>query len=132
MADHIRIVAILHIVLGALSVLGGLAIFGVMGGLAAVIGVTGTADAVPAVPIVGGLGGLIFLVLLVLGLPGIIAGVGLLKFRPWARILGIIISALDLIQYQFGTALGIKGLWALLSRDGEMMFRDPPVHPARI
>ena len=53
MADHIRIVAILHIVLGSLSVLGGLAIFAVMGGLAAVIGVTGTADGVPAVPLVG-------------------------------------------------------------------------------
>src|SRR5690349_23711183 len=132
MADHIRIVAILHIVLGSLSVLGGLTIFAVMGGLAAVIGVTGTADGLPAVPIVGGLGGLIFLALLVLGLPGIIAGAGLLKFRPWARILGIIISALDLIHFPFGTALGVYGLWALLSRDGEMMFRNPPVNPVRV
>ena len=70
--------------------------------------------------------------LLVLGLPGIIAGAGLLKFRPWARILGIIISALDLIHFPFGTALGVYGLWALLSRDGEMMFRNPPVHPVRV
>ena len=42
------------------------------------------------------------------------------------------ISALDLIHFPFGTALGVYGLWALLSRDGEMMFRNPPVHPVRV
>ena len=132
MADHIKIVAILHIVLGSLTILGGLAVLAVFGGIATLIGASGSPDALPAVPIVGGIGGLIALVLFVLGVPGLIAGIGLLKFRPWARILGIIISALDLIHVPFGTALGIYGLWALLSREGEQLFQNPPGQPVRV
>jgi hypothetical protein len=132
MADHIKIVAIMHIVLGALTILGGLAVLAVAGGIATMIGASGSADALPAVPIVGAFGGLIALVLFVLGVPGVIAGIGLLKFRPWARILGIIISALDLIHVPFGTALGIYGLWALLSREGERLFQNPPGQPVRV
>ena len=123
MADHIKIVAILHIVLGSLTILGGLAVLTIFGGIATIIGASGSANALPAVPIVGGIGGIIFLVLCVLGVPGVIAGIGLLKFRPWARVLGIIISAVDLIHIPFGTALGIYGLWALLSRDSEQLFQ---------
>jgi hypothetical protein len=132
MADHIKIVAILHIVFGSLAVLGGLVVLAVFGGIATMIGASGSADAMPAVPIVGGIGGIIALVLFVLGVPGVIAGIGLLKFRPWARILGIIISALDLIHVPFGTALGVYGLWALLSREGEQLFQNPPGQPVRI
>lgn len=129
MADHIRIVAILHIVLGSLTILGALAVFAVFGGIATFIGASGSADALPAIPIVGGIGGIICLVLLILGVPGVIAGIGLLKFRPWGRILGIVISGFDLIHFPFGTALGIYGLWALLSQEGEMLFRNPPGQP---
>ena len=132
MADHIKIVAILHIILGSLTMLGGLVVFAVMGGVATLIGASGSSDAFAAIPIVGGIGGIIFVVLLVMGLPGVIAGIGLLKLRPWGRILGIIVSAVDLIHFPFGTALGIYGLWALLSREGEMLFRNPPVQPVRV
>lgn len=121
----------MHIVLGSLTILGGLAVLAVAGGIATMIGASGSADALPAVPIVGAFGGLIALVLFVLGVPGLIAGIGLLKFRPWARILGIIISALDLIHVPFGTALGIYGLWALLSREGEQLFQNPPGQAVR-
>src|ERR1051325_9677579 len=103
MADHIKTVGILHIILGALTVLGGLVVFAVMGGIAAMIGASGSRDALPAVPIVGGIGGILFVVLVIVGLPGLIAGIGLLKFRPWARILGIIVSVVDLIHFPFGT-----------------------------
>jgi len=132
MADHIKIVAILHIILGAITILGGLAVLAVFGGIATLIGASGSTDALPAVPIVGAFGGLIALVLLFLGVPGVIAGIGLLKFRPWGRILGIIISALDLFHVPFGTALGIYGLWALLSREGEQLFLNPPGQPVRV
>jgi hypothetical protein len=70
----------------------------------------------------GGIGAFAFLVLLVISLPGLIAGIGLLQFKPWARILAIIVSALDLIHIPLGTALGIYGFWVLLSRETEMLF----------
>ena len=59
-------------------------------------------------------------------LPLIIAGVGLLSFKPWARILAIIISILNLLQFPFGTALGFYGIWVLFSRDGQALFEHPP------
>ena len=59
---------------------------------------------------------------LVLLLPGLVVGIGLLKLRPWARILGIVMSALDLTHIPFGTALGIYGLWVLFNRETERLF----------
>jgi hypothetical protein len=132
MRDHIRIVAILHIVLGSLTVLGALVVLAVFGGIATIIGASESHDAWPAIPIVGGIGVIICFVLILIGVPGLIAGIGMLKFRPWARILGIIVSALDLVHVPLGTALGVYGLWALLSNEGEMLFREPPGQPVRV
>jgi len=130
MRDHIRIIGILHIILSSLTILGALAVLAVFGGIATIIGASGGRDALPAVPIVGGIGAIICFFLILLGVPGLIAGIGLLKFRPWARTLGIVVSALDLIHIPLGTALGVYGLWALLSPEGEMLFRQPPYQPA--
>ena len=67
------------------------------------------------------------LILLALSLPGIIAGIGLLKFRPWSRVLTIVLSALNLMNFPFGTILGIYGLWVMLSDEGSRLFLQPPV-----
>jgi hypothetical protein len=64
-----------------------------------------------------------------LSLPGLIAGVGLLNLRPWARTLAIVLSALNLLHVPFGTALGIYGLWVLLQEETERIFvarHNPP------
>jgi hypothetical protein len=37
--------------------------------------------------------------------------------------LTIVLSVLDLIHVPFGTALGIYGLWVLLSQGSERLFR---------
>ena len=55
--------------------------------------------------------------------PSLIAGVGLLYFKPWARVLTIILSVIHLFSVPFGTALGIYGLWVLLQRETEPLFR---------
>ena len=55
-------------------------------------------------------------------LPGIITGWGLLKLRAWARTLGIVLSALCLVGFPFGTALGIYGLWVLRNKDSLALF----------
>ena len=62
--------------------------------------------------------------MLVLSVPGIIAGVGLLSYQPWARILTIVLSILDLISIPFGTALGIYGLWVLFTTEGARLFEQ--------
>jgi len=60
--------------------------------------------------------------LLAISLPGLIAGIGMLSFKPWARIIGIVLSAINLINIPFGTILGIYGLWVLLNKETEGLF----------
>jgi hypothetical protein len=72
----------------------------------------------------GVIGSFVLVVLLLLSIPGIIAGAGLLSYRPWSRILTIVLSILDLISIPFGTALGIYGLWVLFSADGARLFEQ--------
>ena len=55
-------------------------------------------------------------------LPSLITGYGLLYFKPWARIVGIVLSAVSLINFPIGTAVGIYGLWVLLNKETERLF----------
>jgi len=57
-----------------------------------------------------------------LGIPGVIAGWGLMNFRPWARILVIILSILHLPSIPLGTAIGVYGLWVLFNDDTKRLF----------
>jgi hypothetical protein len=128
MQSHVKILGILHIVYGALGILVGLALLALFGGIAGIVGMNAPSDdAAIAVPILGGIGGLIFLCTALLSIPGIIAGIGLLSFKPWARILAIVISILSLLQVPFGTALGFYGIWVLFSRDGQALFEGSAV-----
>jgi len=123
MVDHVRILAWLHIVFGALGLLAALIVLAVFGGVAGIVGFAAhEPDAQVAVPILGLLGVGIFFLLLLLSLPGVIAGIGLLKFQPWARILTIVLSALHLLNVPVGTSLGVYGLWVLLQQDTERLF----------
>ncbi len=104
----------------------------IFGGISAFVGLTDhSSDALPAVPILASIGVFVFILVLVLSLPGLIIGIGLMQFKPWARIAGIVLSALDLLSVPpFGTALGIYGLWVLLNGEAERMFAPPPVRAA--
>jgi hypothetical protein len=128
MAQHVRILGILHIVFGALCVLGGLFLLALMGGIAGIVASSDQSpDAGVAVPVLAAIGGFLCILCLVVGLPGLVGGIGLLQFRSWARITMIVISALDLIHIPFGTALGIYGFWVLLNPQTEAMFNRPPM-----
>ena len=131
MQSHVKILGILHIVFGSLGILLGLGMLALFGGIAGVVGMNASSDeAAVAIPILGAIGGLIALFALVLSVPAIIAGIGLLSFKPWARILAIVISILDLINFPFGTILGFYGIWVLFSREGAALFERPPITQA--
>lgn len=133
MATHVRILGILHIVFGVMGLLFALVLLLIFGGIAGVVRMSDQGpDAQVAVPILAAIGTFVFFVLLILSLPGIIAGIGLLQFRPWARILTIVLSALELMSVPFGTAIGIYGLWVPLSNEGEDLFRGQQRQPVRV
>ena len=86
-------------------------------------------DAMVAVPVLGAIGLMALLFFAVLSIPGIVAGWGLMKYQPWARVLTIVLSCLDLFNFPLGTALGVYGLWVLFSPQGSAMFQRQPLRP---
>ncbi len=130
MQNHVKILAILHIVFGAFGLFAALiclAFFGAIAGLIRTAIESGGTSDVPevAVPAVGIVGALIVVLIVVFSLPGIVTGFGLLQYREWARILGIVLAAISLPGVPFGTALGVYGLWVLLNAETVRLFAKP-------
>ena len=123
MQQHVKIFAILNIVLGGLGMLAGVVVLLVFGGIAGLVPFTGDSDAMVGSAVITLIGGVIMAVVLVLSLPMLIAGIGLLNFRPWARILAIVVCAFHLLGFPFGTAYAVYGMWVLLSQQGAALFR---------
>ena len=124
MAQHVKILGILHVVFGGLGVLGAVIVLAIFGGLSAFVNMSERGSDVPG-PILGIIGIVVFFIILVLSLPALIIGIGLMQFRGWARIGGIVLSVLDLPLFPIHTILGVYGLWVLLNRETEQMFGVP-------
>ena len=123
MHTHVRTLGILHIVFGSLGVCLGLGVMLLFGGIAGIVGMADPGeDAMIAIPVLGIVGTMIFVVTLLLSLPGIIAGIGLLSYKEWARILTIVLSFFHILNIPFGTALGVYGLWVLFSPESVAIF----------
>jgi hypothetical protein len=117
MQTHVKVVAVLYIVMGALNLLAAM-LFGLGLGIAGVaVGMSNDPDAASALPIIGLAGGALVAFLLVLSIPPIIVGFGLMRHREWARIAGIVIAALLVFHVPIGTAVGVYGLWTLLNSE---------------
>jgi hypothetical protein len=113
---HVTVLGALRIGFGALGLLAAAIVF------VAVVGgglLSGDQEAITITAIVGTvIAGVVALV----SLPWIIAGVGLLKFKPWARLLSLILSVFDLVNVPFGTALAAYTYWALIQDEAEKLF----------
>jgi hypothetical protein len=127
MNTHVKVLAIVYIVFSALGTLAAFIVAAVFGaaGVATAAGASGT-DAAIALPLIGLTGTALCAFLLVVSLPGLVAGIGLLKYKPWARVLAIILSALNLINFPLGTIVGVYGLYVLLSEEGSRLFKAVP------
>jgi O-antigen/teichoic acid export membrane protein len=53
---------------------------------------------------------------------GIIGGIGLFAKKNWARILVLILSAIDLISFPIGTAVGVYSIWVLAQAETTALF----------
>jgi hypothetical protein len=123
MDTHVKVLGVLQIALGCLSLLAAFVITAVfMSGVGA-MGISGDPDAQRAMPFVGLVGTSIVTLLVITSLPSIITGIGLLRLRPWARIVGIVLSVLSLMMIPFGTIVGAYGLWVLFSKETERLFQ---------
>ena len=122
MQVHVKVLGAIYIALSALGLLFAAALAVGLGGTLGLVGASGDPDAALAIPILGALGTVLIAVIVILCLPALVAGIGLLYFKPWARVLGIVLAAICLIGFPWLTILGAYGLWVLLSKDSEHLF----------
>jgi hypothetical protein len=116
MRDHVKILGWLFIVFGLLMLTGALFLFAIIAGSGAVSGDR------EAMFVTGTVGMAILIFLAVLALPNLITGWGLLRFRPWARILALILAALHVFAFPLGTLLCIYAFYVLLNQETARAF----------
>ena len=123
MEKHITILAVLHIVFSALGILASAVIFVVIagGGL-----LSGDSE---AILITSTVGSVLSFFIFVISIPGIVGGIGLLKRKEWARILVLVLGFLNLLNFPFGTALGIYTIWALMNNEMIAIFQQAKQAP---
>jgi hypothetical protein len=118
MEQHITVLGVLHIAWGALGVMAAMIIF------TAVVGGGMLSCDPEAVAITSIIGTSIAFCIFVPCLPGLVAGIGLLKYRQWARITLLVVGFINLILVPFGTILGIYTIWVLMNVEVKDMFES--------
>ena len=127
MASHVKILGAVYIALSGILLAVALFLALAVGTASAIVGQAADPnDAAVALPIIGIAGTALVVFLVAVSLPGLIAGIGLLKRRPWARILGIIVAVLSLVNIPIGTIVGVYGLWVLFSSETEQILSESP------
>jgi hypothetical protein len=122
MATHVKVVGVIFIVLGGLWILGALFSTVVLSVIASIISTSDDPNAGVGVAVLGLTGATLSMILLAFGIPQVLCGWGLLSFRPWARIVAIILAAISLTYPPIGTLFGIYALVILFRKDTEALF----------
>ena len=123
----VRVLGVIYIALGVLGLMGAALMLIGFGGAAGIINASADPEeAALAIPILSIVGTALVIFLFAFSLPSIITGIGLLYFKSWARVLGIVLSAVSLLGFPWVTILGIYGLWVLFSKDTERLFTASP------
>ncbi|MGQ9918201.1 MAG: hypothetical protein ACUVS7_12355 [Bryobacteraceae bacterium] len=125
METHVKILAWFNLILGALGCLVAAATFAGGSLIPALVALAaGEAGFLPA-SILQAIVTVIVAIVLVLSLPSLILGFGLYNLRPWARILGIVLAAIHLLNVPLGTIISVYAFWVLLNPQTEALFRRP-------
>lgn len=128
MQTHVKVLGVVYLAVGGCMLLAALFLFLTLGGVAGIVGATAEPqDAAIAIPVLGFAGTALAAFLALFSLPSLITGYGLLNYKPWARVVGIVLSAISLINIPIGTVVGAYGLWVLLNQETERLFNNLPV-----
>lgn len=124
MKDHVKVLGILWIVFGLFCL--------AAAGLVFLVGF-GTAQFIDVEDVGPGLLRLIAVIggsfLGLIALPQIVGGLGLLRYKEWARILTLVASFLSLPHVPFGTALGIYSMIVLFNPETVRLFQGKAAAP---
>lgn len=117
MKKHVTVVAAIQIGFAILGLILAVVIFFVMSFAKSQVGGDETAEVVlgfltVSLPILFGC----------MSTLGLIGGIGLLAYKPWARYIVIVVSALGCLNIPIGTLKGVYALWVLLQDDTVKLF----------
>jgi len=116
MQQHVTILGILNIAWSAIEIMIAIIVFlavaggGILSGDIEVMTITTT------------IGFIIAFILFISAVPGLIAGIALLKGREWGRILTLVIGFIRILSVPHGTMLGIYTIWVLLNEETKKIF----------
>jgi len=117
MKKHVTVVGAIHIGFGILGLIGAVAVFFALNFARGFV----ENEEVPSM----------VLKFLSLSLPlligslstlGLVGGIGLLSYLPWARYLIIVVAALGCLNIPIGTLKGVYSLWVLLQDETVSLF----------
>ncbi len=77
----------------------------------------------PMAHFAGWVAGLIGLIVIAIGGGVAAAGVGLLQYKSWGRVLAVIMAILMLFKFPIGTAIAIYAFWGLFSHEGQEYYK---------
>jgi hypothetical protein len=117
MKQHVSLVGALHVGFGILGILGALAIYFSFHFLFDYIDDDPTLQRIFSI-----LGNSLALIVFFINGLGIIGGIGLFAYRSWARILVMIVSALNCLNIPLGTAKGVYSIWVLMQPETIELF----------
>ena len=127
--EHNKTLGVLHIVYAALHTLLMLGVFGFMLFFFRMAGAELRNQ--PGAPpeafilmfvLLGGIFALLFTV------PSYVAGYAMLKRKPWGRVASLVAAIIEVLNFPFGTALGVYALWFLFGK-GQALYAGDALTP---
>jgi hypothetical protein len=116
MERHITILSVLFIIMGIIGLIFAAVIFFLgAGAVASILSQDNSSEAQVAAGWAGGCMTFVAALIGVLSIPSIIAGWGLSKRKAWARILTLVIGALNLPNMPIGTAIGLYAIIIMMN-----------------
>lgn len=119
MKKHVTVVGAIQIGIGILSLIGAVAVFFALSFAKGSVGNDETGQIV-----LGFLSISLPILILFMATLGIVGGIGLLAYKPWARYLVIVVAALGCLVIPIGTLSGVYALWVLLQDDTVKLFEQ--------
>ena len=106
MGKHVTILGWLHICLGIIDLLIGMAAFGVLSGVGIL---SGDVTAFGTMSLIGGFIGTL---MLIMALPNLLVGLGLLRnWGGWVIVVAVILGLFNVMKIPIGTAIALYTFW---------------------
>lgn len=117
MKKHVTMVGALHIGFGSIGLIGAIVLFFVLNFAKSFV----ANEEVPTI-VLNFLAVTLPLLIGTISTLGLVGGIALLTYKPWARILVIIVAALGCLNIPIGTLKGVYSIWVLMQDETIKLF----------